>query len=252
MPVVDVGEYLVLPGLVETHAHINEPGRTHWEGFASATRAAAASGITTLIDMPLNSDPVTTNAGPPAQATGRRRKTWVDCGFTPASSRQRGRRAAPPGCRSLCVQGIPLPFRHRRLCERLCRRFAKGHADPRESTRPVARSLRARRASAGGNDQFIPAKPKELRSIPGDAASGVGSRRDSIADRTLPRIWLSRAHRSFGSRSGKSPAAASGEKGRFARHSGNLPALSLLRRRVDPRRRHTFQVCSAYSRSPTA
>ena len=54
---------VLLPGLVDTHVHVNEPGRTYWEGFASATRAAAAGGITTIIDMPLNSIPPTTNPG---------------------------------------------------------------------------------------------------------------------------------------------------------------------------------------------
>ena len=53
---------VLLPGLVDTHVHVNEPGRDDWEGFASATRAAAAGGITTIIDMPLNSIPPTTNA----------------------------------------------------------------------------------------------------------------------------------------------------------------------------------------------
>ena len=51
---------VLLPGLVDTHVHVNEPGRTEWEGFASATRAAAAGGVTTLLDMPLNSIPPTT------------------------------------------------------------------------------------------------------------------------------------------------------------------------------------------------
>ncbi len=50
----------LLPGLVDTHVHINEPGRTEWEGFATATRAAAAGGFTTLVDMPLNCLPETT------------------------------------------------------------------------------------------------------------------------------------------------------------------------------------------------
>jgi len=57
---VDLGDLALLPGLVDTHVHVNEAGRTEWEGFATATRAAAAGGITTLCDMPLNSDPVTT------------------------------------------------------------------------------------------------------------------------------------------------------------------------------------------------
>lgn len=58
---VDLGELVLLPGLVDTHVHVNEPGRTEWEGFATATRAAAAGGVTTLIDMPLNSIPPTTD-----------------------------------------------------------------------------------------------------------------------------------------------------------------------------------------------
>src|SRR4029077_14306252 len=58
--VYDAGKSVVMPGLVDTHVHINEPGRTDWEGFETATRAAAAGGVTTLIDMPLNSIPATT------------------------------------------------------------------------------------------------------------------------------------------------------------------------------------------------
>src|SRR5262245_42427459 len=53
-PIEEAGDRFILPGLVDTHVHINEPGRTEWEGFATATRAAAAGGVTTLIDMPLN------------------------------------------------------------------------------------------------------------------------------------------------------------------------------------------------------
>ena len=54
------GDLVVLPGLVDSHVHVNEPGRTDWEGFA-ATRAAAAGGVTTIVDMPLNSIPATTS-----------------------------------------------------------------------------------------------------------------------------------------------------------------------------------------------
>ncbi|MEU6223746.1 allantoinase AllB [Streptomyces sp. NPDC047042] len=56
----DFGDDVLLPGLVDTHVHVNDPGRTEWEGFWTATRAAAAGGITTLVDMPLNSLPPTT------------------------------------------------------------------------------------------------------------------------------------------------------------------------------------------------
>jgi allantoinase len=57
---VDLGDLPLLPGLVDSHVHVNEPGRTEWEGFATATRAALAGGVTTICDMPLNSSPVTT------------------------------------------------------------------------------------------------------------------------------------------------------------------------------------------------
>ena len=57
---LEFGELCVLPGLVDCHVHINQPGRTHWEGFETATRAAASGGVTTLVDMPLNCLPVTT------------------------------------------------------------------------------------------------------------------------------------------------------------------------------------------------
>ncbi|HET9440353.1 MAG TPA: allantoinase AllB [Longimicrobiales bacterium] len=56
----DFGDRVIMPGLVDAHVHINEPGRTEWEGFSTATRAAAAGGVTTIIDMPLNSVPATT------------------------------------------------------------------------------------------------------------------------------------------------------------------------------------------------
>jgi allantoinase len=60
--VIDAGVLVVAPGIVDTHVHVNEPGRTDWEGFDTATRAAAAGGITTVVDMPLNSVPATVNA----------------------------------------------------------------------------------------------------------------------------------------------------------------------------------------------
>jgi allantoinase len=60
-PLVDAGEHVILPGIVDAHVHLNEPGRTAWEGFRTATRAAARGGVTTLVDMPLNSIPATTS-----------------------------------------------------------------------------------------------------------------------------------------------------------------------------------------------
>lgn len=73
---------VVMAGLVDTHVHVNEPGRTEWEGFATATRAAAAGGITTLIDMPLNSiPPTTTIAGLNAKLAAARGQCFIDVGF---------------------------------------------------------------------------------------------------------------------------------------------------------------------------
>jgi allantoinase len=79
---VDLGDLALLPGLVDTHVHVNEPGRTEWEGFVTATRAAAAGGVTTICDMPLNSLPPTTSV---AALTDKRAaaagKCWVDVAF---------------------------------------------------------------------------------------------------------------------------------------------------------------------------
>jgi allantoinase len=60
--IYNAGENILMPGVIDAHVHINEPGRTEWEGFDTATQAAAAGGITTIIDMPLNANPVTTTA----------------------------------------------------------------------------------------------------------------------------------------------------------------------------------------------
>jgi allantoinase len=78
----DAGDLALMPGVVDTHVHVNEPGRTEWEGFDTATRSAAAGGITTLIDMPLNSVPATTTAAAlAAKAAAARGRCRVDVGF---------------------------------------------------------------------------------------------------------------------------------------------------------------------------
>src|SRR5690242_16665970 len=58
--VTDLGSSVLMAGIIDPHVHINEPGRTHWEGFDTVSRSALAGGITTLVDMPLNASPVTT------------------------------------------------------------------------------------------------------------------------------------------------------------------------------------------------
>jgi allantoinase len=82
MPVISVGDLVLMPGLIDSHVHINEPGRTDWEGFETATKAAAAGGITTLVDMPLNSSPVTTTvAAFHEKLAAAQGKLAVNCGF---------------------------------------------------------------------------------------------------------------------------------------------------------------------------
>ncbi len=79
---VEAGDAVIFPGLVDTHVHVNEPGRTEWEGFATATRAAAAGGVTTLLDMPLNSvPPTTTVTALETKRAAARGHCAVDVGF---------------------------------------------------------------------------------------------------------------------------------------------------------------------------
>jgi allantoinase len=78
----DFGDLVISPGLVDTHVHVNEPGRTEWEGFDTATRAAAAGGVTTIVDMPLNSVPATTTVEAlEAKRAAARRHVHVNVAF---------------------------------------------------------------------------------------------------------------------------------------------------------------------------
>jgi len=75
----DLGDLVVLPGLVDSHVHINEPGRTEWEGFETADTRGSAGGVTTLVDMPLNCVPETTNVKAlEAKRAAAEGKAWVD------------------------------------------------------------------------------------------------------------------------------------------------------------------------------
>ena len=78
----DAGNLVISPGIVDTHVHVNEPGRTEWEGFDTASRAAAAGGVTTIVDMPLNSVPATTTvAGLAAKRQAAAHRCHVDVAF---------------------------------------------------------------------------------------------------------------------------------------------------------------------------
>ena len=78
----DCGDNILMPGIIDVHVHINEPGRTDWEGFDTATQAAAAGGVTTVVDMPLNSSPVTTTLEAfNEKLNASKNKLHVNCGF---------------------------------------------------------------------------------------------------------------------------------------------------------------------------
>jgi allantoinase len=78
----DAGDDILMPGIIDVHVHINEPGRTDWEGFDTATQAAGAGGITTVVDMPLNSSPVTTTLKAfNEKLNASKNKLHVNCGF---------------------------------------------------------------------------------------------------------------------------------------------------------------------------
>lgn len=81
-PYVDHSPLILLPGLVDAHVHLNEPGRTEWEGFWTGTRAAAFGGVTTVVDMPLNAIPPTTTVmGLEKKVQAAQGQCWVDVGF---------------------------------------------------------------------------------------------------------------------------------------------------------------------------
>jgi len=78
----DYGDWVIMPGVIDPHVHINEPGRTEWEGFKSGTTAAVAGGVTTLVDMPLNSSPVTINVKElENKLEAGKEKMQMNCGF---------------------------------------------------------------------------------------------------------------------------------------------------------------------------
>ncbi|HYC27894.1 MAG TPA: amidohydrolase family protein, partial [Chitinophagaceae bacterium] len=80
--IIDIGDDVLMPAIIDPHVHINEPGRTEWEGFDTATRAAIAGGVCTVIDMPLNSSPVTTNRRSlVTKLDAAKDKIHCNCGF---------------------------------------------------------------------------------------------------------------------------------------------------------------------------
>lgn len=185
---VDAGELVVLPGLVDSHVHVNEPGRTSWEGFATATRAAAAGGVTTIVDMPLNCLPPTTDvAALRAKREVAAPKSFVDVAFwggaVPGNEDELAAllHAGVRGFKTfLCDSGVPeygcvhpsdvgtllkqiaaldttliVHAEDPELCDRAAAGVADGDADPRShatwlATRPAAAEVAAVEALVAG------------------------------------------------------------------------------------------------------
>lgn len=160
--VLDAGESLVFPGLVDTHVHVNDPGRSDWEGFETATDAAAAGGITTIVDMPLNSVPPTISlAGLKAKVEAAQGRCRVDValwgGCVPASVANRGEaliRMADAGVRGFKAF----------LCDSGVREFPPVSVDDLRRVAPRLRDLNL--------PLLVHAEdPEELRPVEGDANS---------------------------------------------------------------------------------
>ena len=192
---IDAESLVVLPGLVDTHVHINEPGRTEWEGFASATRAAAAGGVTTLVDMPLNSRPSTVSAEAFEAKRQRRRRT------TPRRRRLLGRRrprqrdghSAAGGSGRPRVQEFSCAFGRRGIPARSRRRLAGGASAPPDDWSPSACPRRTTVAPARSDTRREPAKLSNLARNATGGERGGGDRPDDPARARVGRTNSCRA-----------------------------------------------------------
>ena len=234
---------VLLPGLVDTHVHVNDPGRTEWEGFASATRAAAAGGVTTIIDMPLNSIPPTVDVA----ALEVKRKTaesqaYVDVGFWGgAVPGNVGRPAAAARRRRLRLQVLPAALRGRRVPAAGARRARGGHARDRVVRRADDRARRGHPRDRPRADRATARRtPTSCRSRP------RGAENLAIAEVIELARWTGcRVHILHLSSSDALPMIATARRDGVAHHRRDLPALPDLHGRGDPRRRNAVQVLPA-------
>ena len=245
--IYDAGESIVMPGLVDTHVHINEPGRTDWEGFETATRAAAAGGVTTLIDMPLNSIPATkTAAALETKREAARGKCWVNVGFwggvVPGNAGELRalHRAGAFGFKCFLVpSGVP--------------EFAHVGEDDLRAALPELAALNAPllvHAELPGpieeaTNKLAKLDPRRYRTwlTSRPPSAEIKSSRDD--DSPCPRIQSASPHRS--SLLGTFRAAHSArEKRRRAHHNGNLPPLSIFHLRLDSEWANGIQVRPAH------
>ncbi len=229
----DFRDFVLMPGLVDTHVHINEPGRTEWEGFWTATRAAAAGGVTTLVDMPLNCVPETINVKAlEVKRSAARGKTWVD--WTTWGGVVRGNAAELKPLAEAGVPGFKCFLIHSgidgfawvdeaelRLALEQLRGMRGGgpllvHA---EAAGPVDRATEALHASNADwrkYSTYLASRPDEAE-LEAICSTGSAGRRVRSAD----------SHRSSSERTGSSHACRSART-RRPHHGGNLYALPVV------------------------
>ena len=249
----DVGELAVLPGLVDTHVHVNEPGRTEWEGFETATRAAAAGGVTTLVDMPLNSIPPTTTreafareARGGARAVRRRRRLL--------GRRRAGQRAASsPGWSRDGVRGFKCFLvdsgvdefgwvGEARAARRRCR-SSRGLGVPLLVHAEVAGPIDAATAQLAGAD------PRALRDVPRVAPAGRGGAGDRAGHAACAARRGARAHIVHLSAASALPLLRDARAEGLPLTAETCPHYLHFAAEDDPRRRDAVQVRAADPRA---
>ena len=244
---IDAGAAVVMPGIVDTHVHINEPGRTEWEGFETATRAAAAGGVTTLVDMPLNSIPATTTVE--ALDTKRRAaegRCHVDVGFwggVVPGNRHELEPLAHAGV--LGFKCFLSPVWRRRIS-------AVGEYDLRSAMLILAKAGLPMLAHANGrrcSSRQIRAKDRRhyktwLNTRPPEAEHAAIDLMLQLSARTG-----ARAHIVHLASADALPAITESRRRRREGDGGNLSALPRVLRRRDPDRRHRLEVRAADSRA---
>ena len=235
----------LLPGLVDTHVHVNEPGRTEWEGFASATRAAAAGGVTTIIDMPLNSIPPTTNVdGLKLKREVAEDQAFVDVGFWGGAIPGNKADLRPPARRRrVRLQVLPAALRRGRVPAPGSGRDGRGHG--RAQVLRLAHD-RPRRGLARDRPRTAPGR-RPLLHVPGVPPARRREQGHRRGHRAGPLDRRPRAHPAP-VLVGRAAHDRHGKARRRPPHRGDLPALPHADGRGNPRRRHRVQVLPAHPR----
>ena len=240
-----------MPGLVDTHVHVNEPGRTEWEGFETATRAAAAGGVTTILDMPLNSIPATTTVDAlEAKRDAARGKCLVDVGFIGGVVPGNVGELERAGTRGVLRLQVLSRRRRAWTSSRTSTeaRSARGVAGARASSAAAAWCTPSSRRSSSRRRRLDAIA--QLRDVPRVASA---ARRSTSAiellDRADARVSRRRVHIVHLSSARVARRSFARRARGVAAHRRDVSALSHVRGGGDPRRRDRVQVRAADSRA---